>query len=381
MPFIPLILIFIFFGTITYYLARRCFQCLSFIFPRIPFWPILIFHSIGVLSIIVGFLRSRFPISYDFKHLLAVISAYAMGFYFYLFLITAFVDAVVSIYRLIRRYKKTTPRLRFISGIIAITMTIATVGYGIIHANQLPTATYDIRVKEKALTREWNIVLISDIHLGAVNSENRLEKIVKNINNLNPDIVCIAGDFFDNDYEAIKNPDKAIETLKMIDSNFGVYMCLGNHDAGKSFPNMLEFLDRCNIMLLNDTYTVIDNELCLVGRVNRASIGGFGEISRNDTNSVMKNINSNLITVVMDHDPANIDEYGSETDLILSGHTHNGHLFPGNIINEFNYTVNYGYYQRDKNSPHVIVTSGAGTWGMPMRVGTDSEIAHITLHP
>lgn len=380
MPIIPIIIILILFGSITYYLARRCFQCVSYVLPRFPFWPILVLHSVGVLSIIVGFFRSMLPISPSLKHILAVICAYTMGFYFYLFIFTTFIDVIVLIYRLIKRYKKTTPKLRFISGIIAIVITVTTVGYGIIHAYQLPTVTYDITVKDKSLTREWNIVLISDIHLGAVNSESRLEKIVNSINDLNPDIVCIAGDFFDNDYNAIKEPEKAIETLKEIDSKYGVYMCLGNHDAGESFPKMLEFIEQSNIELLNDTHTVIDDEINLVGRVNRASIGGFGGISRKETDDVMNNINSELVTIVMDHDPANIDEYGHGTDLILSGHTHNGHIFPGNIINKFNYTVSYGYYQKDKNSPQVIVTSGAGTWGMPMRVCTDSEIAQIYLH-
>lgn len=83
--------------------------------------------------------------------------------------------------------------------------------------------------------------------------------------------------------------------------------------------------------------------------------------------------------IVMDHQPANMIEYGNEVDLILSGHTHQGQIFPANLITNAMFTVDYGYYQKDKDSPQVIVTSGVGTWGPPLRIGTNSEIVQITI--
>ena len=67
-------------------------------------------------------------------------------------------------------------------------------------------------------------------------------------------------------------------------------------------------------------------------------------------------------------------------DLLLCGHTHRGQIFPGSLITDRMYTVDYGYYRADDASPQVIVSSGVGTWGMPMRVGTDCEIVKINLH-
>jgi hypothetical protein len=81
----------------------------------------------------------------------------------------------------------------------------------------------------------------------------------------------------------------------------------------------------------------------------------------------------------MEHNPSHIDEYGSEADLILAGHSHRGQMFPGSLVTRAMFTVDYGYYQADANSPHVIVTSGVSTWGPPMRVGTNNEIVSITL--
>ena len=94
---------------------------------------------------------------------------------------------------------------------------------------------------------------------------------------------------------------------------------------------------------------------------------------------VMAQVDENLPIVVMDHDPANIGEYSDEVDLILSGHTHRGQLFPGNFFTSLIYTVDYGHYQKNSDSPHVIVTQGVGTWLAPMRIGTDNEIVSIIV--
>ena len=102
------------------------------------------------------------------------------------------------------------------------------------------------------------------------------------------------------------------------------------------------------------------------------------ERTRGDTRELMERIAGTLPTVVMDHNPAGVDDY-DVGDLILCGHTHKGQIFPGNLFTRRLYTVDYGHYRRDEAAPHVIVSSGAGTWGMPMRVGTNCEVVLIRL--
>ena len=199
------------------------------------------------------------------------------------------------------------------------------------------------------------------------------------INDLKPDLVCIAGDVFDNDYCAIEDPDAAQRLLGSIQSTYGVYATLGNHDAGQTVPDMLQFLERSGVHTLNDAHRVIDDRFVLVGRLDGTPIGGTAGFQRADTKTVMDKVPQGLPVIVMDHNPANIGQYGAETDLIVCGHTHKGQLFPGSLITGLMYTVDYGYYQKDADSPHVVVTSGAGTWGMPMRVGTQCEIVSICL--
>ena len=94
----------------------------------------------------------------------------------------------------------------------------------------------------------------------------------------------------------------------------------------------------------------------------------------------LEGVDPALPVVVMDHNPAHIGEYGPDVDLILCGHTHKGQILPGSLITSRMYTVDYGYYRAGESSPQVIVSSGVGAWGMPMRVGTDCEIVKITLH-
>lgn len=177
----------------------------------------------------------------------------------------------------------------------------------------------------------------------------------------------------------IKNPQKAIKTVSHINATYGTYACLGNHDAGETFSRMQDFLKQGNIKLLNDSYTVIDNRLILVGRLDARSIGGYGDLKRKPFAEIGLKNDNDLPVIVMDHNPQNIGEYNSDVDLIVCGHTHKGQIFPANIITSLVYDVDHGHYRKDQNSPQVIVTSGVGYWGLPMRVGTNSEIVSIRL--
>ena len=214
------------------------------------------------------------------------------------------------------------------------------------------------------------------MHLGAVGCEGRLDDIVSEINAQNPDVVCIAGDLFDSSIDLVKDPQKASETLGKIDATYGVYACFGNHDAGDTFGKMNDFLKNANINVLNDQYTVIDERLIIAGRLDKSGIGGR-DIKRKDLAEIKEN--KDLPVVVMDHNPANYSDYSNDVDLILSGHTHKGQIFPVSLVTDILYEVDYGYYRKDSNSPQIVVTSGIGYWGMPMRVGTDSEIVVINF--
>ena len=196
---------------------------------------------------------------------------------------------------------------------------------------------------------------------------------------MKPDLICIAGDFFDTDFGAISQPEQAIQTLKQLSATYGVYACFGNHDAGQTADAMRDFLSRCGIVLLEEDYTLIDQRLILVGRADSSPIGEG--VQRNSIQQILTDAPTGLPVVVMDHNPANLAEYDSRVNLILSGHTHKGQVFPGNLITNLMFDVDYGYYRKNDTSPQIIVTSGVNYWGMPMRVGTNCEVVQIRIIP
>lgn len=365
-------------GSVHYYLARRLCQWVRYFAPKFPGWIFPLVLGLLMVSIVLGFARSMLEAAPGIKHFFGTVMACWMGVFIYLFLFFAAADLLLLVAKLLKLIPLQTHQLaRFVAGSAAMGLSLITCVYGFHHAAQTKIVRYELPLMEDA--QQMHIVLISDVHLGAAGSEARLAEMVEEINALQPDIVCIAGDFFDSDFGAIRNPDKAVKTLQNLQATYGVYASLGNHDAGSTYLQMQDFLRRSNIRLLNDEYVVIDHRLVLVGRLDGSPIGGYGDSTRMPIPEVLKGLDDELPVVVMDHNPANMDEYADEVDLILSGHTHKGQIFPGSLITGRMYTVDHGHYQKDPDSPHVIVTSGFGTWGMPMRVGTDSEILSIRL--
>jgi len=365
-------------GGITFYFARRMTQCVQYLFPTFPFIVPLAVFTLLTFALVGGFVRSVVPLSAFVKEALRVVSAYWMGAFVYLLVYLVLADIVVLAGRILHLIPRPlTSAVRFASVAAALALTAATCVYGFCHAADVRRVSYEASLP--GLEQETTVALVSDLHLGAVGSEKRLESVVREINAIEPDIVCIAGDLFDNDFAAIRDPERAAELLGQIRAPHGVYACLGNHDAGGTFHQMTAFLEGCGVRLLNEEAVTVDGRLTLAGRLDRSPIGGNGGMQRRQMTEILAGMDEALPVVVMDHNPARADAYGSEADLILCGHTHKGQIFPGSLITGWMYTVDYGHARPDENGPQVIVTSGAGTWGPPMRVGTDCEVAQIRL--
>ena len=365
-------------GLLTYYIANKLHGGIKAVLPKAPLWAVLVPLLLLTVCTLLGFMRiNAFPTVV--KGVLEVISAYWMGAFVYLLLFCILADIVALILKLFKLPFVKNALFKGISAALVLVLAITTVVCGICNARDIDHISYEIKVDSVTDVSDLNIALISDVHLGAVGSESRLAEIVDEINSLKPDLVLIAGDFFDTTYTAITNPQKAIKTISRIEATFGTYACLGNHDAGETFNQMQSFFKQSNVILLNDSYTVIDNCLILVGRLDARSIGGYGDLKRKPFAEIGLKNDENLPVIVMDHNPQNIGEYNSDVDLIVCGHTHKGQIFPANIVTSLVYDVDHGYYRKDSQSPQVIVTSGVGYWGMPMRVGTNSEIVSIKL--
>lgn len=332
-----------------------------------------------VLFIALGFV----PLNKSIQRHFVWFAWFMVGTTMYLLMFYILTDLIVLTGRLTRLIETPTPRNVIIPvSCFVFILTACFVGYAVYHAKQLKHVSYEVTLgKEDIASESLNVVLIADTHLGYLNGAEWMEKIAREINTVEPDIVCIAGDIFTDNYRALANPDKAAESLSSINSRYGVYAALGNHDSGRTYPEMLDFLKRGNVTVLQDEHVVIDDKFILLGRTDPTPIRG-GPKPRQDIAEVLGAIDErykNLPIIVIDHQPNNISEYGNDVDLILAGHTHRGSFFPATLVTRRTNYFNYGHVQKSENRAHVIVTSGAGLWGPPFRLGSDNEIVSINV--
>lgn len=277
--------------------------------------------------------------------------------------------------------------------VCAVIITTVSI-YGMINAGNIQTTKYDISIDKKAGKLDsLNVVLIADLHLGYNIGCRHMEKMVEKINAQNPELVVVAGDIFDNEYEALENPDRLVAILRGIQSKYGVYACYGNHDiqekilAGFTFGGkekkessvkMDEFLEKSGITLLRDEYVLIDDSFYLYGRPDYER-PGRGIDERKSPQEITEDLDLSLPVLVIDHEPRELQELADAgVDADLCGHTHDGQLFPGNLTIKLMWENACGYLK--KGNMHSIVTSGVGLFGPNMRVGTKSEICDIMMH-
>jgi len=347
------------YGGANFYIGHRLYRGLKLLIPRLGAWAVAVAYGAVALSLVLMF----FPLPRALDDILFWFGSYWMGVFVYLFLSFLAVDLILLVGRLVRLVPSPAPKaVRLGSWLLAVVCAAGFTGYGIWHATQIYEVRYEVKLRDSAaLAEPVKIVLISDLHLGAVRSESRLEEIVTRINRMKPDLVVMAGDIFNDDFHAIRNPERVREWFSRIEARYGVYAALGNHDGGDTFPLMLELLEAGNVRVLMDEYEIVDGRLAVIGRLDSAPIGGFGDLERRDISHLWAELDPALPRIVLDHRPSNIGEYGNNVDLILSGHTHKGQIFPANLITNLLFVVDYGHYQKDPGSPHVIVTSGVGT--------------------
>jgi predicted MPP superfamily phosphohydrolase len=212
-------------------------------------------------------------------------------------------------------------------------------------------------------------VAVSDIHLGNVVTNERLSDWIKLINNLNPDIILLVGDIFDRNFDQ-KRAQEAIETLSQLSSRFGTYAVLGNHEYYLDIEKISDYMDASGIVLLRDQALVVDDKIIIAGRDDVTNL------NRKSIDSIIAGFNTNLPVILLNHQPS--DLHGSvryKVDLHLSGHLHDGQIFPYNIILSKLWDLSYGY--RKTGNTNFYVSSGLGLRILPLRIGTHSEIVRI----
>ena len=362
-----LIAIIVFYILLNFLLGRRIYKSINSAKKISKNLFILIYILLSSTYLIYEICKTYFPPIID--EVLAFIGSYYLGALFYLtlfFIISFFLSFLIrKKYPLVDLYK--------ISLIIVAFLLII----GTFFSNSTSVQNYDIPVDKKLKYGDLRIVLVSDIHLGDIIGKDRLNEMVDSINDLDADIVIIAGDLVDSDLTPIIR-DNMLSYLSDIKSTYGSYFTLGNHEEYGNKPNEItELVSSENIIPLRDESILVNDDFYIIGR-DDVSSKSFNE-STLSLIDIIKDLDDTKPKIVIDHTPSRIDESIDNTiDLQVSGHTHYGQLFPSNLITDSLFKVDYGY---DKfNSTNVVVSSGFGTWGPPIRIGSRSEIVLINLH-
>ncbi len=224
--------------------------------------------------------------------------------------------------------------------------------------------------------KQIRIAAASDIHLGTIISRERLKMIVEKINSLNADVVLLPGDVVDEDIGPVIKQNLG-ELLRDIRSKYGAYAVTGNHEYIGGVEPAVKYLSEHGITELRDNYIKLADSFYLIGREDRAGKQFAGTL-RKPLSKIMEGIDKSLPLLLMDHQPVKLQEaVDNGIDLQLSGHTHHGQLWPFNFITKKIYELSTGYLK--KGNTHFYVSSGAGTWGPPVRTGNRPEILEFIL--
>jgi len=306
------------------------------------------------------------------------IGSFWLAAFFYFLLISVAVDLVSLANAIVPFIPETWKTIRFKqilfmtgSAVVAIALVA-----GFINALTPRVKTLELNIDKKINgLKQLNIVFASDIHLGTLVGPRRIQKIVNQINGLNPDVILLGGDIVDEDIGPVirSNLGASLEKLK---APLGIMGITGNHEYIGGAIESVKYLEDHGITMIRDTFLVIRDEIYIVGREDhdRPRFSGKG---RKNIAEILSGVDMNKPVILLDHQPFDMNEKEKAgVDLTLSGHTHHGQIWPLNHLTKAIFEVSWGY--KLKGKMHIYVSSGVGGWGPPVRLGNRPEI--VLLH-
>jgi len=363
---------------LNYYIFIRGWQALatlSFLRPYYVVAFVLFAYGYIFSKLLYKFLP---PIVYDVWLGVGAVW-FAFLVYFILFLLGLdIIRLVESFYHFLPNYiYNNYEQTKKISAIVIIAIVGLIVLLGNLNKRDITIKTLELQLpKGGGKLNELNIIAASDIHLSPIDGERLLEKIVDKMNSLNPDIVLLAGDIVDDKAEVLEQR-KIGESFKRLNPKYGIYTINGNHEFINGVDSSVRYAEHLGMKVLRDEYIIIDSSFYIVGRED-VSMNSFTGRKRKTLVEIMSSINSDHPKILLDHTPVKLEQAeGQGIDLQFSGHTHHGQIWPANIITTMIYEISWGY--KKKGITHYYVTSGAGTWGPPVRTGSKSEIVNIKI--
>ncbi|HEB9313341.1 TPA: metallophosphoesterase [Campylobacter coli] len=291
-----------------------------------------------------------------------------------LFFITLALDFIRLILMLMgKTHIKYNLTLRSLFDFAVITLAAVSIYTSINNAIRVPEIqSVDIHLAK--LDRDLKIAMLTDIHLGKNLHKDFLDKLIVEVNLQKPDMVVIVGDLVDTNPKELQN---YISRLNDLNSTYGTFYALGNHEYYHGIEEVLDLLKKYTNM------KILLNQNLDLGFINIAGLGDLAGLSKGlyapDLARVKVDLNTSKPSILLAHQPKTALLYDlSDFDLVLSGHTHGGQIFPFMFLVKLQQGFIRGLYNLGENTK-LFVSSGAGFWGPSLRVFAPNEIAILNL--
>jgi predicted MPP superfamily phosphohydrolase len=344
-------------------------------------------HNTTLYTVTFVALASAFVIGKFLEHsftnvltdVLNVIGGFWMGFMLYGFLAWLAADILLLLQK---PFHLVTPellpkiRLWLFAGISS--GIILLIIFGFVNAVTPVTKTYEIATDKKFAggVDRMHIVAVSDIHLGSIIRKRSMRHLSEMIEKEKPEMVLFLGDLIDGSIGPVLRGD-LLSYLRLPEMSYGTWAITGNHEFMSDLRRSIPYIESKGIRMLKDEVVRLDNGVTIIGRTDRTALHTPGS-SRISLDKLLDTVDVAAPVILLDHQPYDLSALaGTPVDLQLSGHTHNGQMWPLNLITRSMFELSHGHKVFGRT--HVIVSSGFGIWGPRMRIGTRPEILSITL--
>ena len=336
----------------------------------------IIFVALAATFIIAKVLESRH--STVFSDILNIAGGFWLAFLVYGFILFLLSDIIFIILRIAGQIgTENIPAFRRWAFFITVSLSALLIIGGFINAVIPVVRKYNITIdKQTDDVRSLRIAAVSDIHLGSIIRRRSIIKLSGMLEEMKPDAVFLLGDIIDGELGPVLRGD-LLKYFTGPHTKDGLYAITGNHEFIGGAQKTIPYIESKGIRVLKDEIIVLPGGIQVVGRLDRDSFRYFGK-ARKPLGELMENIDHSRPVILLDHQPMKLDESEKNgVDLQLSGHTHNGQLWPLNYIIKKTFEVGYGY--RKKGNTQIIVSSGYGLWGPRVRTKSRPEVLQINI--
>ena len=287
--------------------------------------------------------------------------------------------AAVSTLSVMRRRASGRTFRRYWAGAAALVLTALYLCCGWYCAHHVFITRYRFETDKDLGRQSLRVALLADSHLGVTLDGEGFARQMERLRAEEPDLVVVVGDFVDDD-STREDMLRACQALGELRPPLGIYFTYGNHDKGYfryrefSERELRDALAENGVTILQDEKVLLNGRVYVIGRQDRTARNRAG------MEELTAGLDGSAYMILLDHQPNDYDsEAASPVDLVLSGHTHGGHIFPCGIIGLLTGANDRRYGTETRNGTEFVVTSGISGWAIPFKTGAISEMVIIDI--